>query len=201
MCVSNIRGVYPTPVRPPKNVQNRSLVSRFLPRAVWLRGPNRRCRTIVPDAPETVVGCHFRFFAIFRVFGPPDPVRGPQTPENDPKRPFLTPFSPVFRHFSRDPGVLSCSGRYFAKSAKRSGDLFCSTGCGELPFSGISSDFASGARKMDFRVGETAVLGRFWPFRGPKRRFWAHKHTHPKNHTHTHTRGRIVTCIPMGFCT
>ena len=173
MCVSNIRGVYPTPVRPPKNVENRSRISRIMLPTSAARDPNQRCRAISPDAPETVVFAHFRFLAIFRVFGPPDPVRGVQTPEIGPKRPFLAPFSPVFRHFSRDPGVPSFSPRYFAKSAKRSGDLFCSTGSCELPFSGISSDFASGARKMDFGVGETAVLARFWPFRGPKRRFWA----------------------------
>ena len=132
--VSNIRGVYPTPVRPPKSVENRSLITRIMPRAVWLRGPNRRCRTIVPDAPETVVDWQFRFFAIFRCFGPPDPVRGVQTPENGPKRPFLAPFSPVFRHFSRDPGILSWFRPYFAKSAKHSGDLFCSTGsCEHFP--------------------------------------------------------------------
>ena len=115
----------------------------------------------------------FCVFALFCVFGPPDHVRGAQTPENGSKRPFLTPFSPVFRHFSRDPVILSDYPHFFPKSAKRSGDLFCSTGSCELPISRISSDFASGARKMDFGGVETAVLARFWPFWGPKRRFRA----------------------------
>ena len=103
VCVSNIRGVYPTPVRPPKNVENRPLISRFFLDAVWLRGPNRRCRTIVPDAPEGVTECNFRFFAISRVFGPPEHVRGVQTPEIGQKRPFLTPIFACFSALFKGP--------------------------------------------------------------------------------------------------
>ena len=93
--------VYPWSVEPPKTAENRPLITRIFPLAVWLRGSNQRYRTIVPDVPEGVTFRHFRFFAILPVFGPPDPGRGPILPRNPRKWPQNPRFRPVFGSNSR----------------------------------------------------------------------------------------------------